>query len=550
VNPTEPLPLSIRELSFTYRIRKQPALRAINLDLHPGELVLLAGTSGCGKTTLMRCINGLIPRVYSGELEGQVDLFGQPASEMSMADLSQVVGTLLQDPERQILGSHVLNDVAFGLENLALPRQEILSRVDEALDYLGILHLRERETFNISGGEKQKVALAGVLAMKPKVLLLDEPLASLDPASALEALKLFRRLANEGISILLVEHRVEDVLAIQPDTFLLLEEGNMVYYGDQPGLMKAVDYHRFKLPALVTMERARRDSPPSYAPVVHSGEKKTLVSFKDVGFRYAPDLPEVLHDIDFDINQGDVIAVLGHNGAGKSTLVKHTLGLIKPTTGQVLLEGKDTHEISVAQAAKTVGYVFQSPSQMLFAPSVREELEFGPQNLRFAPEVIKTNVAQALETVHLEDEIESPPLALSFGQQKRVSIAAVLAMRSRILMMDEPTAGQDYWNYLSFMDTILQMPGFDAVIFITHDIDLAVIYANRVLLLYGGKILADGPPQEVLADEERLNKSRVLPSSLLRLNLAYFPQTGRFMRAEALAHFKTQEANFLPPVVS
>ncbi len=243
-----------------------------------------------------------------------------------------------------------------------------------------------------------------------------------------------------------------------------------------------------------------------------------------------------MHDINFKVYPGDIIAILGHNGAGKTTLVKHALGLLKPSQGTVLLEGKDTRKITVAQAAKTVGYVFQSPTQMLFAPTVKEELEFGPRNLRYDPETIKQNVEWAISTVHLESELQSPPLALSFGQQKRISIAAVLAMRSRILMMDEPTAGQDYWNYLSFMDSILQMPGFDAILFITHDVDLAVIYANRIILLYDGTIVKDGPPNEVLADEEQLSRCRVLPTSLLKVNQQYFPKTGHFLRAEQLAH--------------
>jgi energy-coupling factor transport system ATP-binding protein len=261
-----------------------------------------------------------------------------------------------------------------------------------------------------------------------------------------------------------------------------------------------------------------------------------MLSFEDVHFRYSSELPDVLHNINFNVFPGDVIAILGHNGAGKTTLVKHALGLLKPTQGKVLLEGRDTRKITVAQAARTVGYVFQSPTQMLFAPTVAEELEFGPRNLRYDPETIKKNVDWAIHTVNLESELDTPPLALSFGQQKRISIAAVLAMRSRILMMDEPTAGQDYWNYLSFMDSILQMPGFDAILFITHDVDLAVIYANRIILIYDGSIVADGAPNEVLADEVDLTRCRVLPTSLLKLNQQFFPQTGRFLRAEQLAH--------------
>ncbi len=528
--------LVVENLSFRYHRRSEPAIENISFDVKPGEVLLIAGASGCGKTTLMRCINGLIPRVYHGDMQGEILIFDRKNVDMTMPELSQMVGTLLQDPERQIVASYVLNEVAFGLENLAMPRDEMLQRVDETLSFLGISYLRDRETFTTSGGEKQKVALAGVLAMHPRILLLDEPLASLDPASAHEALQLFRRLADDGIAVIIVEHRVEDVLAICPEKVLYMDEGKQVYYGDVDGLMGVVDYHRIKLPASVIMERSRKEQQKSFKPLLHREDNAPLVAFEDVHFRYSPDLPEVLHGINFQIHKGDVIAILGHNGAGKTTLVKHILGLLKPTQGQVLLEGKDTRQITVAQAAHTIGYVFQSPTQMLFAPTVEEELAFGPRNLRYSPEVIKKNVDWAIHTVHMEEELQTPPLALSFGQQKRVSIASVLAMQSRTLMMDEPTAGQDYWNYLAFMDAILQMPGFDAILFITHDIDLAVIYANRVLLIYDGVIAADGAPYDVLKDEALLKRCRVLPTSLLKLNLKYYPETGQFMRAEELAH--------------
>lgn len=530
-------PLSVEHLSFRYHSREEPALTDVSLELHAGEIMLLAGASGSGKTTLMRAINGLIPRTYRGEIQGDIRIFGQPAYEMSMAELSQQVGTLLQDPERQIVASYVLNEVAFGLENLGLPREEILARVDETLSYLKISHLRDRQTFNLSGGEKQKVALAAVLAMRPRILLLDEPLASLDPASAQEALLLFRQLADDGIAILLVEHRVEDVLTIQPERVAYMDEGRMMYVGNIEGLMQVVDYRRIKLPAPVIMARSQADHHPEIQPALPDHSDIPLVQFEDVHFRYTPQTPDVLHGVNFSIHPGDIIAILGHNGAGKTTLVKHALGLLKPTQGRVLLEGRDTRKITVAQAAHTVGYVFQSPSQMLFAPTVKEELAFGPRNLDHPAEQIEQDIAWAIETVNLTSELQMPPLALSFGQQKRVSIAAVLAMRSRILMMDEPTAGQDYWNYRTFMDSIIAMPGFEAILFITHDLDLALIYANRILLVDQGQIAADGTPEEVLRDIDLLQRSRVLPTSLLRLNLEHFAKTGRFVRAELLAQY-------------
>lgn len=536
--PSE-IPLSINNLSFRYNNRPDLALRNISFSTTKGELLLIAGTSGCGKTTLARCINGLIPRSYKGELSGEILIFGQNMTGLPLSRISQTIATVLQDPERQILGTRVLNEVAFGLENLNLPRPQIIERAEDALRHLGIFHLRDRETFNLSGGEKQKVALAGVLAMQPSILLLDEPLASLDPASAQETLALVRRLADEGMTILMVEHRVEDVLSIRPDRVLFMKDGETKYLGPARDLENVIDYHEVKLPAPVILKKAASEPVRVYPRRTFSGQtpepSTPLVQFQNVQFGYDPD-QKVLNGITLDIKRGDVIAVLGPNGAGKTTLVKHAIGLLKPKAGHVLVNGKDTHDLSVAQIAKTLGYVFQSPSHMLFAPSVEEELAFGPTNLGHSAAQISKEVSEAIQIVHLNGFEKNPPLALSFGQQKRVSIAAILAMQSRILVMDEPTAGQDYKNYIDFMDSIVQLPSFEAILFITHDVDLAVIYANRVLLVSQGALMADGTPAEVLADFDRLKACRVVPTSLLKANLDFYSKTGRFMRAEELAH--------------
>jgi len=533
-------PLVIENLSFRYRDRQGTAIQNITFEAQPGEVLLIAGASGCGKTTLIRCINGLVPRSYKGEMKGRVLLFGEETTSWKLSQISQKIGTVLQDPERQILGTKVLNEVAFGLENLNLLREEILQRVDEALKFLKIFHLRDRETFTLSGGEKQKVALAGVLAMRPSILLLDEPLASLDPASAQDALDTARFLADQGMTILMVEHRVEDVLRIKPERVMFMREGDIRYLGNLEGLSKAVNYHEVKLSAKDIVERARQDPPPAEIRLLpgaaSTGSREdALVRFENVAFGYESDV-EVLHGINLEIKRGDVIAVLGPNGAGKTTFVKHAIGLLKPKSGRVLVDGHDTKNASVAQIAGTLGYVFQSPSHMLFAPTVQEELAFGPRNLKHSKEQIEKEVNGALQIVNLSDKGQDPPLALSFGQQKRVSIAAILAMQSRILIMDEPTAGQDYQNYMNFMDSILQLPSFEAILFITHDVDLAVIYANRVLIVNDGRLIADGKPPDVLRDIDRLIANRLVPTSLLALNLEQLDTSGRFMKAEALAH--------------
>lgn len=547
------LPLVVENLSFRYRLREQPALRDVSFEVHPGEIILIAGASGCGKTTLARATNGLIPRSYRGEWSGSVRIFGREVSETPLAEVSQQVGTLLQDPERQIVGSFVRGEIAFGPENLGLPREEIEARVRAVADRLGIVELLDRQTFALSGGEKQKVALAGALAMQPSILLLDEPLASLDPASAHEALAVFRRLADEGTSILLIEHKVEDALAARPERMMYMEEGEIRYLGPITRLPPAVDPRQVKLPAGWVTEWAR--SPVGSA--ARAGEPKPpprretagdpIVQFEAVHFAYG-DGPPVLQDVSLEIRRGDLVAVLGANGAGKSTLVKHAIGLLKPNSGRVLVDGVDTRHGSVAQTARAVGYVFQSPSHMLFAPTVREELSFGPLNLGFDEESIRQGVAESVSALNLVGLEEYAPLGLSFGQQKRTTIAAVVAMHSRVLIMDEPTAGQDFANYTRFMDALCQAVGeggastltahFDATLFITHDLDIAVTYANRVLLVREGRIVGDGSPEEVLSDFALLERCRVVPTSLLRLNLSLLSRTQRFLPAEALAAFE------------
>ncbi|MDK1027938.1 MAG: ABC transporter ATP-binding protein [Anaerolineae bacterium] len=541
-------PLIVEKLSFQYRTRPELAIENISFELRPGEMLLIAGSSGCGKTTLARCINGLIPRSYGGKRKGQVLINNKDVAEFPLAEVAQIVGTLLQDPERQIVASNVYNEIAFGPENLGLPSEEIVERIEMAMQRLKIGYLRERETFSLSGGEKQKVALAGVLAMKPSILLLDEPLSSLDPASAYEALDIFRSLADEGKTVLLIEHRVETAIAARPDRLMYMEDGQVKYMGPIKRLPKVIDHKKVKLPADWIVERVKRQKNPhiplSRPEVKERGE--TMVSFENVAFRYSDENPFVLQNVNLEISHGDLIAVLGQNGAGKSTLVKHAIGLLKPTQGKVLVGGQDTRNMSVAHIANIIGFVFQSPSHMLYAPTVREELEFGPINLDFTKEQVHKTVTESMTTLNLNSLEEYPPLGLSFGQQKRTTIAAVLAMRTKIMVMDEPTSGQDYANYTHFMDTMcypevhddsILSVNYAATLFITHDLDLAITYANRVLLVGEGTIVADGAPEDVLKDFKLLERCRIRPTSLLNLNLSLLPKTGGFMPAEDLAAF-------------
>jgi energy-coupling factor transport system ATP-binding protein len=526
--------ISVRQVSFRYRRATEPAIVDVSLDVYPGQILLIAGPSGCGKSTLLRVLNGLIPATYRGELQGSVRIAGQDARELSLAEIGRIAGTVLQDPERQIVASHVFEEVAFGLENLGLSVEEIYARVDETLSDLRLSHLKHRETFTLSGGEKQKLAVAGVLALRPQLLLLDEPLANLDPVSARETLEMCRALADAGRSVVIIEHRVEEVLSIAPDRVVLMDDGRVVYSGPATGVGAVADPRAVKLPAAVAIQRmAELGVGPPAVPEPEIGPDEPLIELKDVEFGY--DERSVLRGVNLTIRHGDRIALLGPNGSGKSTLVKQMIGLLRPRRGTVTLDRKPLAKLSVAQAARSAGYVFQSPSHMLFAPTVQEELSFGPRNIGQSEAEIREHSTEALALMDLEGAEERPPLTLSFGQQRRLCIASVIVMRARVLLMDEPTAGQDYRSYTQFMDGILRLGSFAAQVFITHDLDLAISYANRVILFADGQIVADGRPHEVLADVELLRRCRLAPTSLLEENVRLLPLTGAFRRLETLA---------------
>jgi energy-coupling factor transport system ATP-binding protein len=338
-----------------------------------------------------------------------------------------------------------------------------------------------------------------------------------------------------GRAVVIVEHRVEEVLSISPERVLLMDAGRMIYDGSADGVGEFADPRAVKLPAPIAMQRLAElgASAPLPAAEPATQAREPLIELRDVEFGYTDD--SVLRGVSLKVYPGDRIALLGPNGSGKSTLVKQMIGLLRPRRGAVFLGGAPAATISVAQAARLAGYVFQSPTHMLFAPSVREELAFGPRNVGQSAAEIARNSAEALALVGLEGYEDRPPLTLSFGQQRRLCIASVIAMRARVLLMDEPTAGQDYRSYMQFMDGILGLGVFAAQIFITHDLDLAISYANRVLLFADGQIVADGPPHEVLARADLLERCRLRPTSLLHENLRLLPHTGAFQRLEQLA---------------
>ncbi|HET8846166.1 MAG TPA: ABC transporter ATP-binding protein [Ktedonobacteraceae bacterium] len=531
---TTPPAVEVHNLSFRYRSFDDddtthaqglpPAVVDITFSLSVGELMLIAGPSGCGKSTLLKCLNGLIPHSYKGTLGGEIRLEGRPVKGLSLRELARHVGTMLQDPDKQILGSTVEQEVAFGMENLGVPRERMVERVKEVLEQLHLEHYQREATHALSGGQRQQVAAAGLLVMEPSIFLFDEPFANLDARAIDELEGLIASLREQGCTIIIVEHRVEEALRLNPDKILLMRDGHQAFFGDTSAFMEIADPTQVKLPIEATLRTLADQSQPGellVQPIIaHTGltsqAASPILTFQDVHFRYKSYAEEILHGISFEARRGETIALLGPNGAGKTTLVKQALGLLRPTGGSVRLYGDDTRKLSVAQLASRIGYVFQSPGAMLFAPSVRKELSFGPENLRFSRERIKEVVQQAEDALNIAQFDQRSPFSLSFGQQKRVAIGSVLAMQSKILLLDEPTAGQDYRSYISFMEYLRKLPELDMLLFITHDLDLALRFTQRVLLLRDGHLVADGPPLQVLADPKLLESCNLRSTSLLR----------------------------------
>ncbi len=500
-------------------------IQDISFSLQAGELLLIAGPSGCGKSTLLKCLNGLIPHHYAGTLEGKIQLDGHNVRALSTSDLARYVGTMLQDPDKQIIGSTVEQEVAFGMENRATPRSEMQQRIRAVLQRLHLEDYQQRAISTLSGGQRQQVAAAGILVMQPGVFLFDEPFANLDARAVDKLEALIDDLRDEGRTIIIVEHRVEEALKLNPDKVLLMGDGQQIFFGATSEFLKIADPTQVKLPIT---ERTTSDPAQVRAlinPIVTASQSigkagEPILTFENLRYRYSGTSEDVLHAISCQVRRGETIALLGPNGSGKTTLVKHALGLLRPTKGVVRLYGEDTRKLSVAQLATRIGYVFQSPGAMLFAPTVRKELSFGPENLKFNAERLNKAVEQAEEALNIRPFEQRSPFSLSFGQQKRVAIASVLAMQSRILLLDEPTAGQDYRSYIAFMEYLRGLPELDALLFITHDLDLALRFTQRVLLLKEGRLVADGPPLEVLADATLLEECNLRPTSLLHYLLA------------------------------
>ncbi|MCQ1535806.1 ATP-binding cassette domain-containing protein [Methanosarcina sp. KYL-1] len=557
--------VKLEKLRYNYPFSESLALSDVELKLEKGEFVLLAGPSGCGKSTLVRCLNRLVPEVSGGSLSGSVMIGGKDINTEKVHKLALEVGMVFQNPETQLFSLTVGEDLAFGPENLGLPRPEVLSRVEKALKAVRMEGLRGRFIFTLSGGEKQRTAIGGNLAMEPDILILDEPTSDLDPAGTLEVLELLRQLnAEKRITIILIEHKLDAVFEMA-DRMLVMDEGRIILDGKPFEILCREEEKLKKLgihpPQLTELARflgldSRASRAPSYEnllcrlaesleessaaaesrpeilqetekmhesplPVASSPPRETSphVRVENLCFRHE-DGSETLKNLSLEIRHGEFLALLGHNGAGKTTLAGHLIGFCRPSSGRVLLNGKDIKGYSTARLAQQVGYLFQNPDSQIFTDSVYEEIRFGLKNLGLPEEEVGRRANSALEMMELSPYRERHPHALSRGQRQRLAVASILALEPDLLVLDEPTTGQDRGHIHKFLDRIRELNRLGkTVILITHDMELAAEYAERVVLLKKGEILLDGPTAEVFSSPEELDAAGLAPPFPARLAL-------------------------------
>ena len=518
--------IRIRDLTFHYGDASKPALQDVNLEVEDGEFVLVTGPSGCGKSSLCRCLNGLIPHFYGGKIAGGLEVQGLDVMKHTTKELATRVGMVFQDPENQLVAMDVEREIAFGLENLAFPKGVIAKRMEESLDTLGISGLRYRQVHELSGGEKQKVIIASVLALHPDVLVLDEPTSELDPKSAEEVLSVVQRLNDElGITVILVEHRLDRVVHLV-DRMIVLDEGRIVADGNPravlsdgdiaslgagvPPIVRIVQRLRGNgvnvdgIPLTVKEGRSMlkevfREAGGRELSQVESAHGKPVIEIDKLWHTY-PEGPTALKNVSLKICQGEFVAIMGRNASGKTTLVKHINGLLKPTKGKVRVTGIDTQRATIAELARKVGFIFQNPNDHIFADTVEEEIVYILKNLRFDGAEIAVRVDETLEMFGLKEYRKQYPRSLSGGERQRVAVASVLVARPEVLILDEPTRGMEYRlksELMRFLDGYSEKG--NTVVLVTHDVETVAEYADRVILLSEGRVVVDGNKRDVLS---------------------------------------------------
>lgn len=513
--------IKFNDFSFYYPDSLQPSLDKIDVEIEEGEFLVITGPSGGGKSTFLRSINGLVPNFYGGKIKGEVIVHGKNASETPTNQMSELVGMVFQDPENQLISNRVEREIAFGMENLCFPNDLMKKRIEEALDAVNISRLRNRTTSELSGGQKQKVAIASALAMHPCILLLDEPTSELDPRSAEEVLNVIEKINDElGITILLVEHRLERVIH-HVDRMLMIDGGRVIYDGS-PRKIKSAHIENWKvgLPPVtrlslhfkdkianngipLTVKEARlalkdvlSNPKKNIAWERKNSSRKVSISMEKVFFSYDGE-KDVLKNISFKVYEGDMIALMGKNASGKTTLVKLMNGLVKQRKGKIELFGKKINDYSLDELIQKVGIVFQDPNLHLFNDTVQEEVAFVLRNLGMEKELIDKKVEEILKRFKIYQYRNSYPHDLSGGERQRVALASVLVSEPEILILDEPTRGMDYFLKKELISYLKEKA--KTAIMVTHDVETAAEFADRVVLLSEGNIISDGNKREVLS---------------------------------------------------
>jgi energy-coupling factor transporter ATP-binding protein EcfA2 len=529
------------DVSFMYEDAETPALENINLKVQPGEVVLLAGPSGAGKTTLCSCLNGLVPHFHNGVLKGQVLIKGRDTKRTRVGVLSSLVGLVFQDPESQLISPTVADEIAFGPENLAVPRDEIVRRVEEGLDVARLKGFEEREPYNLSGGEQQACAIAAIFAMYPEIYVMDEPTSNLDPLGTQRVLSMIVNVAKErGKTLLIAEHKLEEILPLV-DRVVVMDRGRIVRDDTVEGALSKGDIeHVFVRPPLVCLaEKLQLNAQPLTAEQFYPAltqkyklngltvDERPKAEKKDKGepvieirgLRHSYDgVNAALNGVNLTIYRGELVSVLGRNGSGKTTLVKHINGLLKPAEGSVIVLGQDTVQTTTAQLAKKVGFCFQNPNHQMITFVVKDELALGPKSLGLDKEEIEHRSLQALEFVGMAEQMEADVMALGKGQKQRLALASVLTMRPEILVIDEPTTGQDPQMTEDIFEIIRKLnEEGTTVLVITHKFDYAAAYTERAVILANGKIVYDGPMGPALADEELLRANSLAQPQVTQL---------------------------------
>lgn len=504
---TEPV-VDIQELSFTYSGSASPALEKINLQIYPGQFLTVTGSSGCGKSTLALCLAGFIPHAYAGKMEGVVRIQGRNTGDYPAGGLSGMVGLVQQDPETQLCTLTVSDEVAFGPENLCMPPAEIRDRVSFALEVVGALDLKERQVHTLSGGEKQRVAIASVLAMTPALLILDEPTAYLDPACTKEVLQALTKLRQEHeISIIVMEHRLEKLLPIS-DRLLLMHQGKIISNSRPKECPKIAVAAGRRVVVTSALKQEKQDVFPSEK----KEEKVPLLSVENLSAGY--ESREVLSGISFAAYPGETIAVMGDNGSGKTTLIHTLLGLLKPKAGTVYLAGEDISGVKVTHRARNMGITFQNPNHQIFERTVFKEAALPSFFLsKQPPREIERKIDLLLEKFGLKQYIDKNPFTLSLGEKKRLTLVSVLTYSPRVLILDEPLVGQDR-DRLDLLLAALQehRTRGGLTLMVCHEPAVVVSCCQRILFLERGKLSVDAPVDEAFKILARLGREEYLPS--------------------------------------